>query len=270
MNEKEPADVDKIEPRKSAETIVEQQVREGLQEFRLTNRQLLISGLAAGLELGFGPFLMAVALSYQDTNLPRVIQQFLVAHMYTIGFIIVIMGRSVLFTEQTAMAVLPFINGEARLRQISRLWGLIYISNIAGCFIFAWIIVATGPELGIIKIGALDKMADLLVDHQWWIILFSATLAGWLMALLSWMITASRDTISQVVLTWLVTSAIGFAGLHHAISGTIEVLTGVFVGATTWYEFGHFLLWTTLGNSLGGVVFVAVLKYGHSKDTRRQ
>ncbi len=269
ITDKEPTDVDKVEPRKSADTIVEQQVQEGLREFRLTNRQLLISGLAAGLELGFGPFLMAAVLTYSGNSIPAVIQQFLLAHMYTIGFIFVILGRSVLFTEQTAMAVLPFINREAHLGQIGRLWGLVYISNILGCFIFAWIIVVTGPGLGLIKTVVLEDMAEIMVAHSWWVILLSATLAGWMMALLSWLITASRDTISQVALTWLVTSAIGFAHLHHVISGTIEVLAGLFAGpGITWFQFGHFLLWSTIGNSIGGVVFVAVLKYGYSKEKK--
>ncbi len=269
VTDKEPADVDTIEPRKSAGVIVEQQVQEGLREFRLTNRQLLISGLAAGLELGFGPFLMATVLSVADGRTPAIIQEFLLAHMYTIGFIFVIVGRSVLFTEQTAMAVLPFINGEAKIGQIGRLWGLIYISNLVGCFIFAWIIVVTGPGLGLIKPVVLGDMAAQLLYHPWWAILLSATLAGWMMALLSWLITASRDTISQVALTWLVTMAIGFAHLHHVISGTIEVLAGIFAATGVhWTDFGAFLLWSTIGNSIGGVVFVAVLKYGYSKEKR--
>ncbi len=271
VTDKEPANVDKVEPRKSAGTIVEQQVKEGLQEFRLTNRQMLISGFAAGLELGFGPFLMAAVLSYADGRVPAVIQEFLLAHMYTIGFIFVVLGRSLLFTEQTAMAVLPFINGEARLRQIGRLWGLVYIANLAGGFVFAWIIVVTGPGLGLIAPKVLGNMASSMLYHPWWTILLSATLAGWMMALLSWLITASRDTISQVALTWLVTSAIGFAHLHHVISGTIEVLAGIFAAqGVHWVDFGRFLLWSTIGNSIGGVVFVAVLKYGYSKEKRAQ
>ena len=72
------------------------------------------------------------------------------------------------------------------------------------------------------------------------------------MGLLSWLVAAGRDTISQVVVVWLITTCIGFTGLHHAVLGSVEVLAGVFSNmGIGWDEFGRFLLWTTLGNITG-------------------
>ena len=91
-------------------------------------------------------------------------------------------------------------------------------------------------------------------------------LAGWLMGLLSWLVAAGRDTISQIVMVGIITTVIGFAGLHHVILGTVETLAGVFAGQDVGLlDFGRFLLWTTLGNILGGSVFVCAIKYGHAK-----
>jgi formate/nitrite transporter FocA (FNT family) len=68
-----------------------------------------------------------------------------------------------------------------------------------------------------------------------------------------------------VVLVWLIATAIGFAGLHHVVAGSAEVLAGVFTGqGVTFADFGHFLLWTTLGNAIGGPLFVALIKYSHA------
>jgi formate/nitrite transporter FocA (FNT family) len=93
--------------------------------------------------------------------------------------------------------------------------------------------------------------------------LLSGVLAGWLMGLLSWLVAAGRDTISKVVLVRLVTTSIGLAGLHHVVLGSVEVFAGAFSsqGVGPW-DIARFLLWTTLGITLGGVVFVAILKYG--------
>ncbi len=75
-----------------------------------------------------------------------------------------------------------------------------------------------------------------------------------------------RDTISQVVIVSLVTTAIGFANLHHVILGTVEFLAGAFAGrGVCATDVGKFLLWATLGNTFGGVVLVAFLKYGHAR-----
>lgn len=55
-----------------------------------------------------------------------------------------------------------------------------------------------------------------MVEHPGWVILLSGVLAGWLMGLLSWLVAASRDTIGQIFIVALVTTAIGIAHLHHA------------------------------------------------------
>ena len=90
-------------------------------------------------------------------------------------------------------------------------------------------------------------------------------LAGWLMGLMAWLVSACRDTISQIVIVWLVATSIGLAKLPHAIVGSAEVLSALFADqGVTWPQFARFLALTTLGNGIGGVVFVAVLKYGHS------
>ncbi len=102
-----------------------------------------------------------------------------------------------------------------------------------------------------------------MTDHPALAIFLSGILAGWLMGLLSWLVAAGRDTISQIVVVWLVTTVIGYIGLHHVVLGSVEVFAGAFAGQGVGPEdIGRFLLWATLGNTLGGVVFVAILKYG--------
>jgi formate/nitrite transporter FocA (FNT family) len=108
------------------------------------------------------------------------------------------------------------------------------------------------------------KIATTLVQHSGGVIFASAILAGWLMGLLSWLVAAARDTISQVVLIWIFTGAISLGHLHHSIFGANEVLGGVFSGLNTAGEFGHFLVWATLGNAVGGAGFVALLKFAHA------
>ncbi|MEZ4869154.1 MAG: formate/nitrite transporter family protein [Caldilineaceae bacterium] len=258
------AELDRGEPRKPARRILEQEISEGLGEIRRSTAGLFISGLSAGLDVGFSLFLMAVMQTYTSGALPEPIVQILVANMYAIGFIFVIVGRSELFTEHTALATLPVLNGNATLAGLARLWGVVYSANLLGAAIFAVLVTIIGPNLGVIDATAFGVIAHHVVDHKWWVILLSAVLAGWMMGLLSWLVAAGRDTISQIFLVWLVTTAIGLGKLHHSIVGTVEVLAGLFAEqGITLANFGHFLLWTTVGNSVGGVVFVAVIKYGH-------
>ncbi|MEZ4678539.1 MAG: formate/nitrite transporter family protein [Caldilineaceae bacterium] len=256
--------IDHNEPRKPARRILEQEISEGLGEIRRSTAGLFISGLSAGLDVGFSLFLMAVMYTLTHDQLPDAVVQILVANMYAVGFVFVIVGRSELFTEHTALATLPVLNGNATLSGLGRLWGVIYGANLLGATIFAVLVTSIGPSLGVIEPSAFGWIAHHVVEHPWWVILLSAVLAGWMMGLLSWLVAAGRDTISQIILVWLVTTSIGLGKLHHSIVGTVEVLAGLFAGQDiTFADFGHFLLWTTIGNSIGGVVFVAVIKYGH-------
>lgn len=256
------------ESSKSYQEILKQEIEGGLKELRRPAGGLMTSGLSAGLDLGFSVLLMAVMLSLVEGELPAPVQEILIANMYAVGFVFVIIGRSELFTEHTTLAVLPVLDGQASMALLGRLWGLVYGSNLVGAAAFAAMVAVVGPALGIAEAGAFVEIGRGLVEHEWWIMTASAILAGWLMGLLSWLVAAARETLSQIFIVWVIASAIGFAHLHHSIAGTIEVLAAVFSGPEIGFgDFGRFLFWTTLGNALGGVFFVALIKYGHVKQS---
>ncbi len=257
------------EPQKSYETILEQEIAAGLTELERPAAALLLSGLSAGLDVSLSLLLMAVMRTLTEGQLPHAVSEILVSTMYSAGFLFVVLGRTELFTEHTTLAVLPVLDGRASLRQLGRLWGLIYLANQVGAAAFAAFLAFLGPRLGVIEPRVFGDIASGLVDHPGWVILLSGLLAGWLMGLLSWLVAASRDTIGQIAIVVLVTTAIGLAHLHHAVAGTAEVLAGVFSGrGATMADFGKFLLWATLGNMIGGVFFVALIKFGHIRSSR--
>ena len=253
-----PVDKSKTEPpQKSYQKILEQETTEGLKELERATFGLLISSFSAGLDLSFSVLLMGVMLTLVRGSASKPEAQILVATMYSIGFVLVILGRSELFTEHTTRAVYPVLTGHASPAALMRLWGVIYAGNLAGTALFAELITIIGPALGIIEMSSLGLLAQRVVNHAWWALVVSGILAGWLMGLLSWLVTASRDAISQIFFVWLITSAIGLCHLHHAIVGSVEVLTAVFarLGVSV-ANYGVFLACATLGNIAGGVFFV--------------
>jgi formate-nitrite transporter family protein len=257
-------DVPREEPQKSYHTILEQHVRQAYEEIERPAGALLLSGISAGLDLGFGPFLMAVIATLTSKELPHAVTQMLVSLAYAVGFIFVVIGRSELFTEQTTSAVLPVLSRRANVSQLLRLWGIVLVANLAGAALIAGIISQVGPRLGVIDVDVLGDIAGKLLRHEWWIMLLSGIAAGWLMGILAWLVIASRDTVSQIVVVTLTSFVIGIAGFHHSIAGSIEVLMAVFarVGPSL-ADYGQFLLWSVLGNAFGGTIFVALLKFGH-------
>lgn len=254
--------VNEDEAKKPSPEILRQEIEEGLGALERSAGGLFISGVSAGLDIGFSLFVMAVTWTLFESEVSAGTLKLLVANAYAVGFLFVILGRSELFTEQTTLAVLPVLNGKAGIAALLRLWGLVYIANLLGTAAFALLTTLVGPALGMIDSRAFGEIAAGLIRHPGWVIFASAVLAGWLMGLLSWLVASGRDTISQVVLVWLVATVIGLCGLHHVVVGSAEVLAGLFADqGVTAADYGRFLLWTTLGNAVGGSFFVAFIKY---------
>lgn len=266
----QPDMLDEPAPKKASAQILQHEIKESQESIDRPTARLFVSGLSAGLDIGFSLLLMAVMKTAVDKGgLPEaareMVSNMLVANMYAIGFIIVVLGRSELFTEQTTLAVLTVLNRQASLAELVRVWIVVYVANLIGAALFAALAVFIGPPLGVVDRSAFGDIALAVTAHPSWVIFWSAVLAGWLMGLLSWLVAAARDTISQIVIVWIITTVIGFAHFHHVVVGSVEVLAGVFAGdRVTWADYGHFLLWTSLGNALGGPFFVAVIKFGHA------
>lgn len=248
----------------SYRNILERELENALKELDRPNRGLFLSGLSAGLNLSFGALFMGMVLTFSPSFPSPLVKQFLLAAVSSVAFLFVILGQTELFTAHATLAVLPVMDGRSSVRNLSRLWAVIYVGNLVGCVAFAGLIAVLGPELDIVEPAAFASLAGALLGHPGWVILLSGVVAGWLMGLAIWLVAASRDTVGQVFLTLVVTSTIGFAPFHHAILGTTEVLGAMFMGTGVGaLQFGRFLVWTTAGNVAGGAVFVAGLNYGH-------
>ncbi|MCA9514363.1 MAG: formate/nitrite transporter family protein, partial [Myxococcales bacterium] len=257
--------------KKSYREILAQEIHEASIELHRPQSGLVMSSLSAGMDVGFSLFAVAVMVSLLGGEIDGLPGRLLVSAVYPIGYIFVVIGRSELFTEHTTLAVLPVLNRDARLSRLLRLWVTVYLGNLVGVTLFALFAATLGPELGAFHVDDLEHVARGIVDHDGWIIGLSAVLAGWLMGLLSWLVTAARETIAQIAIVFMITGLIGLGHLHHCIVGACEVFTALIAGAdVTVSEAARFLGWATLGNAVGGVLFVGVVKYGHASRAARE
>lgn len=244
--------------------ILEREMENALKEINRPSKGVFLSGFSAGLNLSFGALFMAMVLTFSGGFGSVLTRQVALAGISAIAFLFVVVGQTELFTAHTTMAILPLLDGRAALREVARLWSVVYASNLLGCAAFVGLVVAIGSPLGIAEPTSFGMLADALLGFPWWVILLSGVVAGWLMGLATWLSAASRDTIGRVVFVLLVTASIGFGPFHHSILGTTEVLAAmVLTGNVSTGAFATFLGFTTLGNVIGGGIFVGLLNYGH-------
>lgn len=242
--------------------ILRDQITDALEVYDKRNRSLFTSSLTAGLEIGFS-YLMLCSLYFfligkmDDTSIIRV-----VSVVYPVGFIMVVLGQSILFTEQTALLTLPVLNKKRSIGSMLKLWGIVIAGNLLGGYIISGIMLWLGPHLGIFNKEVAVNIASHVLHPKLPVILVSAIVAGWLMGLLSWLLASSRDTISRIVMIYMITAVMAFAGLHHSIIGSVEVFSGMLSSPDiSVLDYLSFQSTALLGNACGGAIFVALLKY---------
>ena len=258
---KKVANDDNLSQAKSYASILVEQVMDARETFERSLGSLFTSAFTAGLEIGISFFMILSAFALLSGVLPSHYAIVLASLLYPIGFIIVVIGQSLLFTEQTSLLSLPVLNKIEPLHKLLRLWGIVIAGNVVGGCLFAALMIGLGLNMQLFSVSDIDAYAEHILGFRWWVIFGSAILAGWMMGVTAWLVTSARDTLSRIVLVTLITGSIGFLGLHHSIVGNIEIFSALIYGNTV--SLGRYLLFLIvilLGNTVGGVVFVAVLK----------
>lgn len=241
--------------------VVHEAIRqEGEQELRRATSALAWSGLAAGLSMGFSMLAQGIIHhALPDEPWRRLVAGF----GYSVGFIIVVLGRQQLFTENTLTPILPLLQSRTwcKLFQVMRLWAIVLATNLLGTLLFAWAVGSTdlfSPEL---RLAFTQISQDAL--RPFGPMFLGGIFAGWLIALMVWLLPAAET--ARVVIIMLLTYTISIAGFPHLIAGSVEAFYLVITGALSWTGYlTQFMLPTLLGNVLGGVILVAALNHAQA------
>lgn len=253
---------DKIKGGKRYSDILSRVIHEGEVMFKIKNKAIFLSAILAGLEIGFSYVLVCILYSLLDG---RVDQNLLITSfgfVYPIGFILVILGKSALFTEQTSLLALPVLNGQRSLFEMLRIWGVVIAGNVIGGIIFTFFIGTLGPHLGLFTSDTMASVGTHVLDNEAWVLFLSAITAGWLMGLLTWLLNSTETSLTRIVIISMITGVIGFGGFHHSIVGNIEAFGAyLYSDVVSIWDYLWFLLLALTGNSVGGAIVVGLFKY---------
>ncbi|RIY01420.1 formate/nitrite transporter family protein [Aureimonas flava] len=245
--------------RPSAALIHETIRAEGERELERSAFALMMSGLAAGLSIGFSVVVPAILV----VALPEAPWKHLLTSLgYTVGFLIVVLGRQQLFTENTLTPVLPLLRNPSRRRvlQVLRLWSIVLVSNIAATWMFAAVLAHT-PVFDAEIRQAIATFSASTMASPFGAMFLKAVFAGWLIALMVWLMPASGDSKPFVIV--VVTYVVALGGFAHIIAGSVEASFLVQSGAASFGDYAFtFFLPTLLGNMVGGVALVACFNFG--------
>src|ERR1700712_647669 len=220
---------------------------------------LLLSGLAAGLAMGFS--LMTEGLL--RAHLPDAPWRDLVSKLgYAVGFLVVVLGRQQLFTENTLTPILPLLYNRdlPTFGRVARLWALVLIANVTGTWAVSAVFAGTDLFPSEVK-TAFSAISQHAIEASFGGTVLKGIFAGWIIALLVWLMPGSGESRLAVIvlLTWLVS----VAGFAHVVAGSVDVSFLVLTGQADTVDYlWRFFIPTLLGNIVGGVTLVAALNYG--------
>jgi formate/nitrite transporter FocA (FNT family) len=228
-------------------------------ELRRHGGALFLSAFSAGLSIALSLIVPGVLKSH----LPDADWSKIVTSMgYSIGFLVVVLGRQQLFTENTITPILPLLHDRSvkTTWRVVRLWAIVLGGNLLGTLAIALLIAHAGAfEPSVHK--AFAAISHEAIAHDFWATFVKAVFAGWIIALLVWFLPATGTAGAFIIMlmTWLVS----LCGLAHVVAGSVEAFYLVVTGAATVGEYVEkFFVPTLLGNVFGGTTLVAVLNYG--------
>ncbi|MDE1154524.1 MAG: formate/nitrite transporter family protein [Acidobacteriaceae bacterium] len=246
--------------RPSAEEIYRQVARNAESELKRSSVSLCISGITGGMFMGLSALGVGLAMVLLSSS-PHV---FLFSRMfYPLGFIVVILGRSQLFTENTLYPVALVLAEKKEFWNTLRLWVVVLPSNVLGALCFASLISLT-PAVSRPIVDAVAQLGIAAATVSPSTIFWSGVMGGWIIATTAWLVSGSHSITGSVMVIWLLTFVVGLGSFAHCIATSGEIITAVLLHQLPWTAYPHWLLFAVSGNICGGVLMVTLLEYGQS------
>lgn len=233
--------------------------QDGIEELTRPTKALVFSGITAGLIVSFSFLFKAIFTAY----VPDADWAPLVTNMgYTVGFLLVILGRMQLFTENTITTVVPLFNPLTwkKVVAVVRLWSIVFASNLVGTALAAMFLqndhVFNPAFVEAMHHIALHVKQMSVTDN-----ILKGIPAGILIASIVWMMPSVNS--GKFIMIFFFIYLIALGDFAHVVVGSAEVAYLVLQGEATLYDyFVTFLVPTAFGNILGGTVVFTMMIYG--------
>src|SRR5215212_12052700 len=223
-------------------------------------RYLILSALA-GAYVGLGiALIFAIGAPLAAANSPFV--KVVMGASFGVALTLVIFAGSELFTGNAMVMTVGALTGRARWAELASLWGWSYVGNLIGSLAVACLIAHSGalgaePQRGFVETVAAGKMG-----LSFEALFVRGILANWLVCLAVWSAARTTNDLAKLALIfWCLFAFIG-AGFEHSIANMTLLGLALFQPhgeAVTWAGYAWNLVAVTLGNVVGGAVFVGGL-----------
>lgn len=243
---------------------------------------MLVRAFLAGAYVAMGATLATVSSTDAAAYFGPGISQLIVGAVFPVGLMLVVFTGAELFTGDAMFAPMSILQGHIGVRKLVYLWGIVYVGNLIGSVFMAFL-VSYGPysswdAAGVVTVTAFGlraiQIGSVKVAYTGTMGLlscfFKGILCNWLVCLALFLGLAADDVISKIAALWFPIMAFATSGFEHCVANMFfipaAIITNGFTGNTVtnlnWVGmWTNNIIWTTLGNIVGAVVFMAIVYY---------
>jgi len=231
---------------------------------------VILLSFLAGAYIAFGGLLAEVASAGMlGAGAPLGLEKWVFGAVFPVGLIIVVIAGSELFTGNVMFMTLGVLDGKASVGGLAKNWIISWIFNFVGALFVAYVLAFMGgimPTDASAPAYCITEKAINVATAKVGMTFEAAMIKGigcnWLVCLAVWLANASDDVIGKIVGIWFPIMAFVCIGFEHSVANLFFIPLGMFLGAdgVTWCTILiNNLLPVTIGNIIGGAVFVACI-----------
>ena len=251
--------------------IFERAATEGERRLNQSFVELAATGFIAGFTIVFGIIALGIVEGLARPALGDM-AKLLGALAFGTGIVFLIVGRAELFSENFFDPIAAgFRPGDQKLTgKLLRLWSLTLLLNLVGGAVLISI-AAVGGTLPSGASDALNRIAEEIAHRHWLPTLTRAIIGGALVALLSFLVIASRETASRAMLAYAVGVLLALGPFDHVVVSMLHVGFGLASGANvTLLHAAEVGLIAAAGNLIGGVGLVTLSHAAQAQAAERR
>jgi len=234
---------------------------------------ILILGILAGVYIGFGAALATLVGTDAASRHGVGVAQVLMGSVFSVGLILVVIAGAELFTGNSLM-ITSVLGKEYSLTRLLTRWAIVYAANFIGAMLLAVMMYQSGlwkmasEAVGVKAVAIASAKVNLSFGEAF----FRGVGCNWLVCLAVWMAFSAKDIAGKVLVIFFPIMAFVALGYEHCVANMYFIPMGLFLkGAVaanglagleslTWGKFlTANLLPVTLGNIVGGAIFVGAL-----------
>jgi len=236
--------------------------------------KLIVLGILAGVYIAFGACLATLVGHDTAKYLGLGMARFITGAVFSVGLMLVVIAGAELFTGNNLM-LMSVLDKRAALWKMFYKWAIVFVANFVGSVLIAYLYYNTNLwKMGDMAVGiSALKIANAKIGLTVTEAVTRGILCNWLVCLAVWMAIASREVVGKIFAIFFPIMAFVALGFEHSVANMYFIPLGIFLKSSglvvveglnianlTWNSFFiKNLLPVTIGNIIGGAIFVGLL-----------